>query len=140
MISKSPALVAALHAYEAAFKAEVAGTGTPEQTAAARQAATDLGASGNALHCAATGFIPELVTIANYPHPVGTVMRGSFGSMSTVVERDGFVFLACCTEHEAKGKASGYFVQASHGRILDRSEPAGTDTYVCPHVPGQFLG
>ncbi|MFJ8109957.1 hypothetical protein [Streptomyces sp. NPDC096132] len=136
---KTPALVAALHTYEAAVKAERVGDGTPEQTAAARQAATELGATWNALHCAAGGFIPERITMADYPQPVGTIMRGSFGSLAVVVERDGFVFLACCAEHEAQGNASGYFVQASHGRICDRSEPAGIADYDCPHVPGQLF-
>jgi len=139
MNHKTPALVTALHTYEAAVKAERIGDGTPEQTAAARQAATDLGATWNQLSCAAGGFIPERVTLADYPQPVGTIMRGSFGSLTVVVERDGFVFLACCLEHETQGKASGYFVQASHGRICDRSEPAGINSYACPHIPSQLF-
>lgn len=133
------ARIAALHAYEKAFKAEAAGVGSAEATATAREAALAAGADNNAISCAAGGFIPEKVRTPEYPHPVGTVMRGSFGSTSTVVERNGYAFLACCTAHEAEGKASGYFVQASHGRILDRSEPAGINNYDCPHVPGQML-
>lgn len=80
--------------------------------------------------------MPAKTPITAYPHPVGTIMRGSMGSLSTVVDRDGYAFLACCADHEAQGVASGYYVQSEGGRILDRSEPAGVDSYACPTDPG----
>lgn len=85
-------------------------------------------------------FNPTKTRIEDYPHPAGAIMRGSMGSLSTVIDRDGHAFLACCTAHERQGLASGYYVQSENGRILDRSEPAGIDTYVCPNTPGQLLG
>lgn len=83
-----------------------------------------------------TNFQPVKVAVSAYPHPVGAIVRGSMGSLSTVVDRDGFVFLACCAEHESQGVASGYYVQAEGERILGRSELAGVDSYTCPHTPG----
>jgi len=85
-------------------------------------------------------FHPVKTLLADYPHPPGTVMRGSMGSLSTVVDRGGYAFLACCTVHDVQGVASGYYVMSEDGRILDRSVPAGIESYVCPHVPGQLLG
>lgn len=84
-------------------------------------------------------FNPVKIPTAEYPHPVGTVMRGSMGSLSTVIDRDGYAFLACCTAHEAEGRASGYYPQADDGRVLDRSEPAGIPSYDCPHTPGRLF-
>jgi len=87
-----------------------------------------------------SNFKPAKTPTVNYPHPVGTTMRGAMGSLSTVVDRDGFVFLACCTEHEAQGQASGYFVMSEDGRVLDHSEPEPeSEGYECPHVPGAGL-
>ncbi|MFJ4738758.1 hypothetical protein [Streptomyces sp. NPDC088775] len=86
-----------------------------------------------------SGFNPQKIRVIDYPHPVGTIMRGSMGSTSTVVDRGGFAFLACCITHDEQGVASGYYVQAEDGRILDRSEPTDLDTYVCPHTPGQLF-
>lgn len=84
-------------------------------------------------------FAPHRIPIAEYPHPVGAVMRGSMGSLSTVVDRDGFAFLACCTTHIEAGLVTGYHPQADSGRLLDRSEPAGISEYVCPNRPGSGL-
>jgi hypothetical protein len=86
-----------------------------------------------------SGFNPVKTPTTDYPHPVGTVMRGSMGSLSTVIDRDGHAFLACCITHEEQGVASGYYVQSENGRILDRSEPAGIDSYECPNTPGAGL-
>ncbi|MFE1362599.1 hypothetical protein [Streptomyces harbinensis] len=77
-------------------------------------------------------FAPETIPVGEYPHPVGTVMRTSTGTHMTVVDRDGRAFLACCATHEQQGVASGYHPSRSHGRLLDRSTPAGIDTYICP--------
>ncbi|NUP19239.1 MAG: hypothetical protein HOZ81_24730 [Streptomyces sp.] len=130
--------IAALHAYEKAIKAEATGDGTHVETAAARQAALDLGATYNALSCAATGFIPELVPIAEYPHPVGTIVLGT-GGLHTVVDRGGWAFFACCFEHHDEGRANGFFPQMSHGRHLARVDRAEVDAYDCP-FPNGFFG
>jgi hypothetical protein len=134
----NPDRITALHAYEKAVKAEAAGAGTPEATAAARQAALDAGATYNALGCAATGFIPELIPITEYPHPVGAIVLGT-GGLHTVVDRDGYAFFACCVEHHDEGRANGFFPQMSHGRHLARVEPAEVDAYDCP-FPNGFFG
>lgn len=86
-------------------------------------------------------FNPVKTPVANYPHPVGAIMRGSTGiTLWTVVNRDGYVFRACCPEHEEQGVASGYWIQSENGRVLDRSEPAPEiDSYDCPHAPGAGL-
>lgn len=87
-----------------------------------------------------SGFNPVKTPITDYPHPVGTTMRGSMGSLSTVIDRDGFAFLACCVQHEGQGVVSGYYVQSENGRILDRSVPdPEADGYECPHTPGAGL-
>ncbi len=69
-------------------------------------------------------FNPQKVRLKDYPYPVGTIMRGSMGSVSVVVDRGGYAFLASCAKCNEVGAASGYYVQAQNGRILDRSEPA----------------
>lgn len=128
---------AALHAYEKAIKAEASGLGDSEATATARQAALNAGADGNALFCASTGFIPEKIRIADYPHPVGAIVRGT-GGLHTVVDRDGYAFFACCADHHEQARANGYFPQVSHGRHLARVEPADVDSYDCPFPDGFF--
>lgn len=130
--------IAALHAYETAIKAETAGTGSAENTAAARQAAIDLGADTNALYCAAGGFIPEKIPVADYPHPVGAIVRGT-GGLHTIVDRGGWAFFACCIEHHEQGRANGFFPQMSHGRHLAQVEAANVDGYDCP-FPNGFFG
>jgi hypothetical protein len=85
-------------------------------------------------------FNPVKTPIADYPHPVGTIMRSSMGSLWVVVDRDGLTFRACCLQHEKQGVASGYWIQSEDGRVLDRSEPAPeVDSYDCPNVPGQLF-
>lgn len=88
-----------------------------------------------------TGFNPVKTPIADYPHPVGTIMRGSTGTtLWVVVDRGGMTFRACCLAHEEQGVASGYWIQSEDGRVLDRSEPAPeVDGYACPNVPGLLL-
>ncbi|MFJ6559900.1 hypothetical protein ACIQMV_08465 [Streptomyces sp. NPDC091412] len=130
--------IAALHTYERAAKARAAGLASEDDVATARQAALDAGAAHNALVCAADGFIPEKVRTTDYPHPVGTIVSGTSG-LHTVVDRDGWAFLACCTEHHTQGRANGYFPQVSHGRHLARVEPSDIDSYDC-RFPNGFFG
>jgi hypothetical protein len=130
--------VTALHDYERVAKARTAGTASDDDLAKARQAALDAGADHNALYCAATGFIPEKVRIGDYPHPVGAIVSGS-GGLHTVVDRDGWAFFACCTDHHEQGRANGFYPQASHGRHLARVEPTNVDSYDCP-FPNGFFG
>ncbi|MFF1341095.1 hypothetical protein ACFVYT_24780 [Streptomyces sp. NPDC058290] len=78
------------------------------------------------------GFNPQKIALADYPHPVGTILRRSMGSPLTVVDRNGYAYLACCIEHEKRGNAFGYHPQADRGQILDRSEPARITSYRCP--------
>lgn len=83
-----------------------------------------------------TEFNPEKIPTADYPHPVGTVVLGT-GGLSTVVDRDGTTFLACCQEHESAGVASGYYPQRENGRLLGLGhEAAGIeqDGYECPNA------
>lgn len=130
--------VAALHAYEKAIKAEASGTGSSEATAKARQTALGAGADSNALYCAASGFIPEKVRIGDYPHQVGTIVRGT-GGLHTIVDREGWAFFACCVEHHTEGRANGFYPQVSHGRHLARVEVANVDSYDCA-FPNGFFG
>lgn len=67
-------------------------------------------------------FKPVNVPLTDYPHPVGAVVRGSVGVLHVVTDRGGFAYLACCTSHEAAGRASGWHVQANAGRILGEHE------------------
>ena len=71
-----------------------------------------------------TGRRP-LIRVEEYPHPVGTTLCGPTGAISTVIDRDGHVFLACCAEHERQGVASGYYPQQvpGGGKSLYRHEP-----------------
>lgn len=130
--------VAALHEYERIAKAHAAGQASDTDRATARQTALDAGADHNSLYCAATGFIPEKVRIGDYPHPAGSIVRGS-GGLHTVVDRDGWAFLACCTEHTDQGRASGYYPQISNGRHLAQIEATDVDSYDCP-FPNGFFG
>lgn len=81
-----------------------------------------------------TTFNPEKIPTAEYPHPVGAVLLGT-GGLSTVIDRDGTAFLACCQAHEDAGKAFGYYPQRDNGRLLgfghERTDfkPGG---YQCP--------
>lgn len=73
-----------------------------------------------------TGFRPEKIPVAEFPYPPGSGVTGSAGAWSTVIDRDGFVFLACCAAHERAGTASGYYAQRDKGRILGSYEPLGS--------------
>jgi len=73
----------------------------------------------------ALDFHPEKIPVGEYPHPAGTGVRGSFGVVSTVIDRGGFVFLACCAAHERAGIASGCYAARDKGRILGKEEPLG---------------
>ncbi|MGQ3551754.1 hypothetical protein [Streptomyces rochei] len=130
--------VTALHEYEQIAKAHAAGQASNEDRDKARQAALDAGANYNALHTAATGFIPEKVRIEDYPHPAGAIVRGSSG-LHTVVDLDGWAFLACCITHADQGRANGYYPQMSHGRHLTQVETTNVDSYDCP-FPNGFFG
>jgi hypothetical protein len=72
----------------------------------------------------ASDFHPEKIPVAEFPYAPGTGVTGSFGVLSTVIDRDGFAFLACCAAHERAGTASGYYAQRDKGRILGRDEAA----------------
>lgn len=73
----------------------------------------------------ATDFSPENIPVGEFPFPVGSTVRLGLGLLCAVVDRDGFVFLACCTDHERAGTASGWHPQRDKGRIL--GEHAATD-------------
>ncbi|NEA52353.1 hypothetical protein [Streptomyces sp. SID10815] len=130
--------ITALHEYEQVANAHAAGEASDEDRDRARRAALNAGADYNALVCAADGFIPEKVRIDDYPHPVGAIVSGT-GGLLTVVDRDGWAFLACCTQHHTEGRANGFFPQMSHGRHLAQVEPSDVDSYDCP-FPNGFFG
>lgn len=65
-------------------------------------------------------FNPVKTPVADFPFPVGSAVRGSHGSLYVVADHEGFAFLACCTEHEAAGRASGFPPATDNGRLLVR--------------------
>lgn len=69
-----------------------------------------------------TEFNPVKIPVADFPFPVGSAVRGSYGSLYVVADHDGFAFLACCTEHEQAGRASGWPPCADAGRLLPQLE------------------
>jgi hypothetical protein len=73
----------------------------------------------------ALDFHPEKIPVADFPSPPGSGIRGGLGTLFAVVDRDGFIFLACCARHAAEGTATGWWAQREHGRILGNYEPAG---------------
>ena len=74
----------------------------------------------------ALDFNPEKIPVAEFPHPAGAGVTGSFGVVSTVIDRDGFVFLACCAAHERARTASGYYAARDKGRVLGEYEALGS--------------
>ncbi len=68
----------------------------------------------------ALDFHPEKIRIEDFPHDLGAAVEGQFFARYTVVERDGFAFLACCTFHERAGTASGFYPVTDKGRLLTR--------------------
>lgn len=67
-----------------------------------------------------TEFNPQKTPIADFPFPADTAVIGSMGSLYTVVDRDGYAFLACCPWCEEHGIASGFYAQQENGRLLVR--------------------
>jgi hypothetical protein len=65
-------------------------------------------------------FNPEKIRTTDFPWPVGTALRGGLGSLYTVVDRDGWAFLACCPWCEEHAIASGWYPQQDKGRFLPR--------------------
>jgi hypothetical protein len=120
---------------KAKIRARMAATGEPYSVAARalleHAAATEVTAAG------APGFSPEKIPVGEFPFPPGAAVLGSLGSLYTVVDRDGFAFLACCAAHDREGKASGWYPQAEHGRMLAELEAAGgAAPDHCGHPPG----
>src|SRR4051794_26002374 len=70
----------------------------------------------------ALDFRPVKIPIDEFPFPVGSTVQGQFFALYTVVDRDGFAFLACCSDHERDGTASGWYPVAENGRMLARLE------------------
>lgn len=65
-----------------------------------------------------TDFSPQKIVIGDFPYAPGTAVQGSLYTLYTVVDRDGFAFLACCAFHERAGVASGWHPETDHGRML----------------------
>ena len=82
---------------------------------------------------AALDFNPEKIRIEDFPYPPGSAVEGSFFARYTVVDRDGFAFLACCTYHERAGIASGWNPAADNGRML-------TSLTALPRLPALTCG
>lgn len=88
----------------------------------------------------ASDFRPEKIPMAEFPHPAASAVRGSTGTLWTVVDRGGYSFVACCAAHERAGTASGFYPQRDQGRILGEWEPVsaapaddcGRDTELVP--------
>lgn len=74
----------------------------------------------------ALNFNPEKVPVSGFPHPPGAGVAGPAGALSTVTDRNGFAFLACCATHERAGTASGYYPQRDKGRLLGQYEATTT--------------
>lgn len=66
----------------------------------------------------------ERIPVAEFPYPVGSAVRGSLGSLYTVIDRQGDAFLACCAHCDTAGKASGWYPVRANDRILHRLEAA----------------
>jgi hypothetical protein len=66
----------------------------------------------------ALDFNPVKIPTNEFPFPVGSTVQGHFFALYTVVDRDGFAFLACCADHEDDGTASGWYPVTENGRML----------------------
>jgi hypothetical protein len=76
-----------------------------------------------------TTFNPQKIAIADFPFPAGTAVLGGLGSLYTVVDRDGWAFLACCPWCEEHAIASGFYAQQDGGRLLVRDLTAASDEW-----------
>jgi hypothetical protein len=81
----------------------------------------------------ASDFHPEKIPVADFPFLVGSAVQGSLYARYTVVDRAGFAFVACCEAHERAGRASGWYPQREHGRLLAEFEAV-------PSPPPEWCG
>lgn len=79
----------------------------------------------------ALDFNPVKIPTNEFPFPVGSAVQGEFFELYTVVDRDGFTFLACCSDHERDGTASGWYPVAENGRMLATLE--ASDPHLGPN-------
>lgn len=84
-------------------------------------------------------FNPQKILVAEFRYVAGSTVRGTFGSLYTVVDRDGYAFLACCTDHETAGTASGWYPCTNAGRTLADFEASDADLPAnCGRQPIRF--
>ncbi|MGH3217905.1 MAG: hypothetical protein ACRDPY_04105 [Streptosporangiaceae bacterium] len=80
----------------------------------------------------ALDFHPAMIPLDEFPFPVGTVVRASFGIVYTVVDRGGYTYLACCAAHEHGRRAGGFYPETQKGQMLTILEAApDADPAVC---------
>ena len=82
----------------------------------------------------ALDFHPTKIPTSEFPYPVGSTVQGEFFALYTVVDRNGFAFLACCADHERDGTASGCYPVADKGQMLAQLQ--ASDLHLGPNCGG----